>query len=141
MKNDNKKKNLMKNINSNNINSNPINTSTNVHTTKNKTNKNIQLSMRINHDFGQELKKLEQSLQLDEKAQRKLSKSLTKEKITISLSQKNKINTCNYSTNTFSNKSNYIYHKKHKSINSSIIPYPFPSKKTFNKNNVKNEII
>ena len=95
----------MKNINSNNINSNPINTSTNVHTTKNKTNKNIQLSMRINHDFGQELKKLEQSLQLDEKAQRKLSKSLTKEKITISLSQKNKINTCNYSTNTFSNKS------------------------------------
>ena len=140
MKNENKKKNLIKNINSYNINSNPINTSTNVHTTKNKTNKNIQLSMRINHDFGQELKKLEQSLQLDEKAQRKLSKSLTKEKITISLSQKNKINTCNYSTNTFSNKSNYIYHKKHKSINSSIIPYPFPSKKTFNKNNVKNEI-
>ena len=41
------------------------------------------------------------------------AKSLTKEKITIT-SSKNKINTGNYNTNTFSNKLNYIYHKKKK---------------------------
>ena len=142
--NNSKAKKALKNINSksnNNFNNNfnnIMNSSTNVQTTKNKANKNFQLSMRLSHDLTQELKKLEQSLELDDKTQKKLSKSLTKEKITISFSSKNKINTSNYNTNTYSNKSNYIYHKKNKSINtSSFIPFPSSSRNAFNKNNIK----
>ena len=138
--NNSKAKKALKNINSksNNNFNNIMNSSTNVQTTKNKANKNFQLSMRLSHDLTQELKKLEQSLELDEKTQKKLSKSLTKEKITISFSSKNKINTSNYNTNTYSNKSNYIYHKKNKSINtSSFIPFPSSSRNAFNKNNIK----
>ena len=129
--------NKVKKILKNNMN---IINSSNKQTAKNKSNKNIQLSMRLSHDLTQELKKLEQSLELDEKTQKKLSKSLTKEKITISLSHKNKINTSNYSTNTFSNKSNYIYHKKHKSINTSFIPFPSTTKNALNKTSLKNGI-
>ena len=91
--------------------------------------------MRLSHELGQELKKFEQSLDIDEKAQKKLSKSLTKDKITISLSQKSKINI--YDTNTYSNKANYIYHKKHKSINTSYIPFPSTTKNIFHKNHIK----
>ena len=133
----NKKKKLLKNTNSK-TNFNGINSATNVHTTKNKNNKNIQLSMRLSHELGQELKKLEQSLEIDEKTQKKLSKSLTKDKITISLSQKNKINQNIYDTNTYLNKANYIYHKKHKSINTSYIPFPSTTKNIFHKNYIKN---
>ena len=132
----NKKKKLLKNANSKS-NFNGINSATNVHTTKNKNNKNIQLSMRLSHELGQELKKLEQSLEIDEKTQKKLSKSLTKDKITISLSQKSKINQNVYDTNTYSNKANYIYHKKHKSINTSYIPFPSTTKNIFHKNHIK----
>ena len=138
--NNSKAKKALKNINSksNNNFNNIMNSSTNVQTTKNKATKNFQLSMRLSHDLTQELKKLEQSLELDDKTQKKLSKSLTKEKITISFSSKNKINTSNYNTNTYSNKSNYIYHKKNKSINtSSFIPFPSSSRNAFNKNNIK----
>ena len=133
----NKKKKIIKNTNSK-TNFNGINSSTNVHTTKNKNNKNIQLSMRLSHELGQELKKLEQSLEIDEKTQKKLSKSLTKDKITISLNQKNKTNQNIYDTNTYSNKANYIYHKKHKSINTSYIPFPSTTKNIFHKNYIKN---
>ena len=134
-----KTKKTLKNINSksNNNFNNIIISPNNVQTTKNKANKNFQLSMRLSHDLTQELKKLEQSLELDEKTQKKLSKSLTKEKITISFSSKSKINSSNYNTNTYSNKSNYIYHKKHKSINTSFIPFPSTTKNAFNKNNIK----
>ena len=59
--------------------------------------------MRLSHEIGQELKKLEQSLEIDDKTQKKLSKSLTKDKITISLSQKNKFSQNNYNTTTYSN--------------------------------------
>ena len=134
--NSNKSKKIFKSLNSNCNDFNIINSSTNIHTTKNKNNKNIQLSMRLSHDLTQELKKLEQSLDLDEKTQKKLSKSLTKEKITIT-SSKNKINTGNYNTNTYSNKSNYIYHKKNKSINTSFIPFPSSTKNTLNKSKIK----
>ena len=135
-----KKKKFLNNFN------NIFNSSTNAHTTKNKSNKNFQLSVRMNHNLHQELKKLEQSIELDEKNQKKLSKSLTKDKITISLSPKNKkiINANNYSTNTYSsqvktNYSNYIYHKKHKSINTSFIPFPSTAKNITDKNNnIKN---
>ena len=137
--NNSKTKKTLKNINSksNNNFNNIIISPNNVQTTKNKANKNFQLSMRLSHDLTQELKKLEQSLELDEKTQKKLSKSLTKEKITISFSSKSKINSSNYNTNTYSNKSNYIYHKKHKSINTSFIPFPSTTKNAFNKNNIK----
>ena len=132
-----KSKKIIKNINSNYSDFNLLNSVTNIHTTKNKSNKNFQLSMRLSHDLTQELKKLEQSLELDDKTQKKLSKSLTKDKITIT-SSKNKINTGNYNTNTFSNKSNYIYHKKNKSINTSFIPFPSSNNKdTLNKNKIK----
>ena len=133
----NKKKKSLKTNNSKS-NFNGINSVANVHTTKNKNNKNIQLSMRLSHELDQEMKKLEQSLEIDEKTQKKLSKSLTKDKITISLSQKNKINQNNYNTNTYSDKANYIYHKKHKSINTSYIPFPSTTKNIFHKNNIKN---
>ena len=133
----NKKKKSLK-TNSSKSNFNGINSVANVHTTKNKNNKNIQLSMRLSHELDQEMKKLEQSLEIDEKTQKKLSKSLTKDKITISLSQKNKINQNNYNTNTYSDKANYIYHKKHKSINTSYIPFPSTTKNIFHKNNIKN---
>ena len=133
----NKKKKSLK-TNSSKSNFNGINSVANVHTTKNKNNKNIQLSMRLSHELDQEMKKLEQSLEIDEKSQKKLSKSLTKDKITISLSQKNKINQNNYNTNTYSDKANYIYHKKHKSINTSYIPFPSTTKNIFHKNNIKN---
>ena len=132
-----KSKKIIKNINSNYSDFNLLNSVTNIHTTKNKSNKNFQLSMRLSHDLTQELKKLEQSFELDDKTQKKLSKSLTKDKITIT-SSKNKINTGNYNTNTFSNKSNYIYHKKNKSINTSFIPFPSSNNKdTLNKNKIK----
>ena len=133
----NKKKKILK-VNNSKSNFNGINSLNNVHTTKNKTNKDIQLSMRLSHEIGQELKKLEQSLEIDDKTQKKLSKSLTKDKITISLSQKNKFSQNNYNTNTYSNKSNYIYHKKHKSINTSFIPFPSTTKNIFHKNYIKN---
>ena len=133
----NKKKKSLKTNNSKS-NFNGINSVANVHTTKNKNNKNIQLSMRLSHELDQEMKKLEQSLEIDEKTQKKLSKSLTKDKITISLSQKNKINQNNYNTNKYSDKANYIYHKKHKSINTSYIPFPSTTKNIFHKNNIKN---
>ena len=135
--NNNKTKKILKNINSNS-NSNLIKPSNNVHTMKNKDNKKIQLSMRLSHDLTQELKKLEQSLELDDKIPKKLSKSLTKDKITITLSPKNKINTNNYNTNTHSNNQNYIYHKKNKSINTSFIPFPSTTKNTQNKTSLKN---
>ena len=137
--NNSKTKKTLKNINSksNNNFNNIMITPNNIQTTKNKANKNFQLSMRLSHDLTQELKKLEQSLELDEKTQKKLSKSLTKEKITISFSSKSKINSSNYNTNTYSNKSNYIYHKKHKSINTSFIPFPSTTKNAFNENNIK----
>ena len=137
--NNSKTKKTLKNINSksNNNFNNIMISPNNIQTTKNKANKNFQLSMRLSHDLTQELKKLEQSLELDEKTQKKLSKSLTKEKITISFSSKSKTNSNNYNTNTYSNKSNYIYHKKHKSINTSFIPFPSTTKNTFNKNNIK----
>jgi len=133
----NKKKKILK-VNNSKSNFNGINSLNNVHTTKNKTNKDIQLSMRLSHEIGQELKKLEQSLEIDDKTQKKLSKSLTKDKITISLSQKNKFSQNNYNTNTYSNKSNYIYHKKHKSINTSFIPFPSTTNNIFHKNYIKN---
>ena len=135
--NNNKTKKILKNINSNS-NSNLIKPSNNVHTMKNKDNKKIQLSMRLSHDLTQELKKLEQSLELDDKIPKKLSKSLTKDKITITLSPKNKINTNNFNTNTHSNNQNYIYHKKNKSINTSFIPFPSTTKNTQNKTSLKN---
>jgi len=143
----NKKKKMIKNSNSlNNNNFSLTNFSTNIQTTKNKNNKEFQLSMRISRDIGQELNKLERSVEKGEKTNKKLSKSLTKDKISISFSSKNKINNNNYNNNTFSNKSsliksskikekaNYIYHKKHKSINtSSFIPFPSTTKNNDNK--------
>ena len=104
------------------------------HTTKNKNSKDIQLSMRISRDIGQDL---EQSQNQNENLNKKLSKSLTREKIAFSFSSKNKNNSTyksigNYNNNTFSNKPatgkstkpNYIYHKKHRSINATFIPFP-----------------
>ena len=108
------------------------------HTTKNKNSKDIQLSMRISRDIGQDL---EQSQNPNENLNKKLSKSLTREKIAFSFSSKNKNNSTyksigNYNNNTFSNKPatgkstkpNYIYHKKHRSINATFIPFPFTTK-------------
>ena len=118
----------------------------NAQTTKNKNNKQIQLSMRISRDIGQDLdlEKLEPSEDQDDKLNKKLSKSLTREKISISFSNQNKSN-ININTNNFSNKTslvknktnkNYIYHKKHKSITTSFIPFPSTTKNLdFNKYN------
>ena len=81
--------------------------------------------MRISRDIGQELDKLEQSVDQDDKLNKKLSN--------------------NFNNNTYCNKSslvkknnenkNYIYHKKHKSINTSFIPFPSSTK---NAENIKN---
>ena len=46
-----KSKKIIKNINSNYSDFNLLNSVTNIHTTKNKSNKNFQLSMRLSHDF------------------------------------------------------------------------------------------
>ena len=127
--------------NSNNL--NLTNFTNNAQTSKNKNNKDFQISMRLNRDIGQELNKLEISADQDINSNKKLSKSLTKEKISVSFSYKNKMN--NYNNNTFCNKSsflkssktnensNYIYHKKHKSINTSFIPFPSTTKNKENK--------
>ena len=150
----NKKKKVMNKsnyLNNNNNNFNLMNFTTKAQTTKNKNNKDFQLSMRISRDIEQELNKMEQSVECGHKINKKLSKSLTKEKISISLNSKNKyryISKNNYNNNTFSNKSsliknsklkektNYIYHKKNKSINTtSIIPFPSTIKNTDNNNN------
>ena len=140
----NKKKKMINTLNNTNS-YNIMNFTHNSQTTKNKTNKQFQLSMRISRDIGQELDKLEQSLEQDDKVNKKLSKSLTREKLSISIPNKIKLNN-NYSNNTYCNKSslkkntknnenaNYIYHKKHKSINSSFIPFPSSSK--INDNNI-----
>jgi hypothetical protein len=149
----NKKNKVMNNSNylNNNNNFGLMSFTSKAQTTKNKNNKDFQLSMRISRDIGQELNKMEQSVECGHKINKKLSKSLTKEKISISLTSKNKyryINKKNYNNNTFSNKSsliknsklkektNYIYHKKNKSINTtSIIPFPSTIKNTDNNNN------
>ena len=129
----------------------------NAQTTKNKNNKEFQLSMRISRDIGHEL---EQSQARDENVNKKLSKSLTREKLTFPFSNKNKSNTNNsttknngnYNNNTFSNKSsmtksskpnestNYIYHKKHRSINASFIPFPIATKNADNKKSLDKNI-
>ena len=145
----NKKKKIINNSNiigNSNNNLNLTNFTNNAQTTKNKNNKDFQISMRLNRDIGQELNKLEVSEEQDNNANKKLSKSLTKEKISVSFSSKNKTsNNNNYSNNTFCNKSsliktsktnenaNYIYHKKHKSINTSFIPFPSTTKNKDNK--------
>ena len=141
----NKQKKMINNLNNTNNNYNITNFTHNSQTTKNKNNRQIQLSMRISRDIGQELDKLEQSLEQDDKVNRKLSKSLTREKLSVSNSSKNKTGN-NYSNNTYCNKSsliknvknnenaNYIYHKKHKSINTSFIPFPSTSKNIENNN-------
>ena len=147
----NKKKKMINNLNNTNNNYNITNFTHNSQTTKNKNNRQIQLSMRISRDIGQELDKLEQSLEQDDKVNKKLSKSLTREKLSVSISSKNKaIN--NYSNNTYNNKSsliknvknnenaNYIYHKKHKSINTSFIPFPSTSKNIENNNKNNNQL-
>ena len=143
----NKKKKMINNLSNANNNYNITNFTHNSQTTKNKNNRQIQLSMRISRDIGQELDKLEQSLEQDDKVNKKLSKSLTREKLSVSISSKSKAGS-NYSNNTYCNKSsliknvknnqnaNYIYHKKHKSINTSFIPFPSTSKNI--ENNTKN---
>ena len=134
-------------------------------TTKNKNSKDFQLSMRISRDIGQELEQSQTQNDNNININKKLSKSLTREKIGFSFSSKNKKNNSiiknntNYNNNTFSNKAsitktsklnentNYIYHKKHRSINSSFIPYPFTTKNSDSKkildkkNNVDTNII
>ena len=112
--------------------------------TKSKNIKDFQLSVRISRDIGQELDKLEKTTRQDDKADKKLSKSLIKEKVSISFSSKNSVNKNNYNYNTYNNKSslikptrakeaaNYIYHKKHKSINTSFIPFPSTTKNADN---------
>ena len=112
--------------------------------TKSKNTKDYQLSVRISRDIDQELDKLEKTTRLDDKADKKLSKSLIKEKVSISFSSKNSLNKNNYNYNTYNNKSslfkptrakeaaNYIYHKKHKSINTSFIPFPSTTKNVDN---------
>ena len=150
----NKNKKLIKN--SNNLTNSTNNFSltnytNNAQITKSKNIKECQLSVRISRDIGQELEKLEKTGTQDEKINKKLSKSLTREKISASFSSKNTINKAiNYNYNTYCNKSslikpsktnensNYIYHKKHKSINTSFIPFPSTTKnsdnaKLFNK--------
>ena len=115
-------------------------------TTKNKNHKDFQLSMRISKDLGQELEQSKIQTEYENNGNKKLSKSLTREKLTLSFTTKSKKNNSTYknnttyNNNTFSNKastvktsqpnenSNYIYHKKHRSINSSFIPFPFTSK-------------
>ena len=143
----NKKNKIINNSNiiSNSNNLNLTNFTNNAQTSKNKNNKDFQISMRLNRDIGQELNKLEISADQDININKKLSKSLTKEKISVSFSCKNKINNSNYNNNTFCNKSsfiktsntnenaNYIYHKKHKSINTSFIPFPSTTKNKENK--------
>jgi len=141
----NKNNKMINNLSNTNSNYNITNFTHNSQTTKNKNNRQIQLSMRISRDIGQELDKLEQSLEQDDKVNKKLSKSLTREKLSVSISSKNKTSN-NYSNNTYCNKSsliknvknnenaNYIYHKKHKSINTSFIPFPSTTKNVDNNN-------
>ena len=143
----NKTKKLIKSSNNltNSINNfNLTNYTNNAQLTKSKNIKDFQLSVRISRDIGQELEKLEKTSRQDEKIDKKISKSLTKEKISVSFSSKNTINKNNYNYNTYCNKSslikpsktnetaNYIYHKKHKSINTSFIPFPSTTKNSDN---------
>ena len=147
----NKKKKIINNLSNTNNNYNITNFTHNSQTTKNKNNRQIQLSMRISRDIGHELDKLEQSLEQDDKVNKKLSKSLTREKLSVSISSKNKTGN-NYSNNTYCNKSsliknvknnenaNYIYHKKHKSINTSFIPFPSNSKNIDNNTKTNKQL-
>ena len=110
-----------------------------------KNSKDFQLSMRISRDIGQELNKMEFNTEKNDKVNKKISKSLNKEKISVSFSSKNKQTSNNFNNKTFSKKStliktcktnessNYIYHKKHKSINASSIPFPSTTKNADNK--------
>ena len=144
----NKTKKLIKNSNNlmNSTNNFSLtNYTNNAQITKSKNIKDFQLSVRISRDIGQELEKFEKTDIQEEKINKKLSKSLTREKISVSFSSKNTINkSINYNYNTFCNKSslikpsktnensNYIYHKKHKSINTSFIPFPSTTKNSDN---------
>ena len=109
--------------------------------TRVKNNKDFQLSVRISRDIGQELNKIEFNTEKNEKTNKKISKSLNKEKISVSFSSN--INN-NYNNKTFNKStliktcktnenSNYIYHKKHKSINASSIPFPSTTKNADSK--------
>ena len=144
----NKTKKITKNTNNLTNSSNTFNLSNytnNAQITKNKNNKEYQLSVRISRDIGQDLDKLEKTgIQDDNKLDKKISKSLTKEKILVSSKNKNNINNSCYNYNTFNNKSsliktskisensNYIYHKKNKSLNTSFIPFPSTTKNSDN---------
>ena len=144
----NKSKKIIKNSNNLTNSSTTFNLSNytnNAQITKSKNNKEFQLSVRISRDIGQDLDKLEKTgVQDDNKLDKKISKSLTKEKILVSSKNKNNVNNSSYNYNTFTNKSslfkpskisensNYIYHKKNKSLNTSFIPFPSTTKNSDN---------
>ena len=87
---------------------------------------------------------MEKTTRQDDKTDKKLSKSLIKEKVSVSFSSKNNVNKSNYNYHTYCNKSSliksartkeqasYFYHKKHKSINTLFIPFPSTTKNADN---------
>ena len=90
------------------------------------------------------MEKSEKTTRQDDKIDKKLSKSLIKEKVSVSLSSKNSVNKSNYDYHTYCNKSSliksartkeqasYFYNKKHKSINTLFIPFPSTTKNADN---------